>query len=148
MIPIDLTNRRFGRWLVLKKDPKRRNLQTLWTCLCDCGIIRHEVLYTSLTSGRSKSCGCLRREKLSKPDSPRLKHPREYFIWQSLKTRCCNPAHPTFQTHGAKGITLSPHWENSFDTFLHDMGPAPHRRSRLRRINPAGNFTPDNCIWT
>lgn len=50
-------------------------------------------------------------------------------------------------THGALGITMSPHWE-SFDTFIRDMGPAPTRRSTIRRIDPAGNFTPDNCIWT
>jgi len=33
-----------------------------WICLCICGT-EIEVVYSSLTQGRSKSCGCSRRRK-------------------------------------------------------------------------------------
>jgi hypothetical protein len=33
----------------------------LWRCKCDCGTIR-PLRATSLSSGNSKSCGCLRNE--------------------------------------------------------------------------------------
>jgi len=66
-IKIDLTNKRFGRWTVIlenKKvhDTKAQTHPSLWYCVCDCGEVRPEVLYSSLVSGRSKSCGCLRKE--------------------------------------------------------------------------------------
>jgi len=61
----DLTNQKFGRWTVLKRDgyaPDNRTI--LWLCQCDCGNQSH-VAGSSLTSGNSKSCGCYARERTS-----------------------------------------------------------------------------------
>lgn len=58
---IDLTGQRFGRLTVIERA-ENKGKQTRWRCKCDCGnetIIRS----TDLTSGASKSCGCLRLEK-------------------------------------------------------------------------------------
>lgn len=54
----DLTGQRFGRLVAVKALPPatgRRNYR--WECRCDCGNI-HVVAGGSLTSGRTKSCGC------------------------------------------------------------------------------------------
>lgn len=60
----DLTNKKFGRWTVIKIAyiKKRR---TYWECVCDCGTIKN-VLGTNLTRGMSMSCGCIQREKRTK----------------------------------------------------------------------------------
>lgn len=50
----DLTGRVFGRWTVLRRLPGGR-----WACRCECGAEGAPVT-PKLTSGRSKSCGCLR----------------------------------------------------------------------------------------
>ncbi len=59
----DLTNKRFGRLLVLEataeKGKNSRNI--MWKCICDCGNIR-VVNSTSLLTGKTHSCGCLARE--------------------------------------------------------------------------------------
>jgi hypothetical protein len=56
---VDLSGQRFGRWVCKTPGGVRSRGERLWLCLCDCGVER-EVLGTSLRSGRSTSCGCLR----------------------------------------------------------------------------------------
>jgi hypothetical protein len=53
---IDLTGKRFGRWLVLGKGAGTHSL-TRWRCRCDCGHIRI-VIGINLRRGASMSCGC------------------------------------------------------------------------------------------
>ena len=51
---------RFGRWTILREFRKGRFLY--YECRCDCGTVR-EVKANSIRTGRSKSCGCLRKER-------------------------------------------------------------------------------------
>jgi hypothetical protein len=58
----DLTNKRFGRLVVLNKTDKRDNRRGLiWNCKCDCGNTKN-ISSGTLTNGYVRSCGCLRRE--------------------------------------------------------------------------------------
>jgi hypothetical protein len=56
----DLTGKKFGRLLVLKRAQSRHNRAT-WLCICDCGKTKI-VLGRHLRIGKTKSCGCIRRE--------------------------------------------------------------------------------------
>lgn len=71
----DLTGRRFGKLVVigLAARAKETGGVTKWTCRCDCGK-ESQVWANSLTTGSTRSCGCLKREqeKLSRPQ--RVKH--------------------------------------------------------------------------
>jgi len=58
---VDLTNKRFGRWKVLRVDKDVRADCIFWLCECDCGTIR-PVSSGSLRQKRSISCGCYQRE--------------------------------------------------------------------------------------
>ena len=65
----DLTNKKFDRLFVLKRTddyikPDGRH-EAQWICRCDCG---NEIIVRSycLTSGHTKSCGCLQKEAVSK----------------------------------------------------------------------------------
>lgn len=53
----------FGRWTVLHKSETKKHKETLYLCCCACGTMR-EVRRHALTSGKSKSCGCISTEKL------------------------------------------------------------------------------------
>lgn len=54
----DLTGQKFGKWSVIAYAGKIGNSGvSQWECLCECGIQKN-VSYSSLTDGRSKSCGC------------------------------------------------------------------------------------------
>lgn len=52
---------RFGRLIAVRPTEKRSAKAVIWECLCECGktvLVRT----TSLTSGHTTSCGCVKRE--------------------------------------------------------------------------------------
>ncbi len=60
----DLTGERFGRLLVIGQSGiqlRTEQRMTWWRCRCDCG---EEIITgrADLITGKTKSCGCLRRE--------------------------------------------------------------------------------------
>ena len=65
---IDLTNRVFGRWTVLRRDsayPFKARSKTMWICRCNCGV-ESSVNGGELRKGDTRSCGCLQRELITK----------------------------------------------------------------------------------
>jgi 5-methylcytosine-specific restriction endonuclease McrA len=61
----NLVGQRFGRLVVTEKiNQKASNRSNYWKCLCDCGNER-VVFRSSLVSGKTKSCGCLNKERVS-----------------------------------------------------------------------------------
>lgn len=57
----DLTNNRYGKLVVRKRDDKcKRGGETMeWICDCDCGNTK-VIMGARLQSGNTKSCGCLK----------------------------------------------------------------------------------------
>lgn len=55
----NLIGKKYNRLLVLDKAIIDNKLK--WKCLCDCGNITYTTT-TALTSGHTKSCGCLQKE--------------------------------------------------------------------------------------
>lgn len=63
---IDLTGQKFGRLTVVRRalSPTTYGRQKIrYVCKCECGAST-VVLAESLVSGRTKSCGCLRRDRM------------------------------------------------------------------------------------
>jgi hypothetical protein len=153
---VDLTGKRFGRWMVLAIHPKRvrygrRRLavQALWLCRCDCGTERL-MLGSNLRCGVSTSCGCFKREQTIKRNlkhghARRGNHTRIYDIWVSMLQRCLNPNAAGYRNYGGRGITVCERWL-IFKNFYVDMGDPPPGLS-LDRINNDGNYDPPNCHW-
>jgi hypothetical protein len=144
----DLTGRTFTRWTVLSRAPRQGSLSA-WNCQCACGAER-AVLQQSLVRGASRSCGCLNREELV---ARTLKHGHAlagaesemYSKWKGMRRRCLDPKSKGYPYYGARGITVCERW-NDFANFLADMGEMPPEHT-LDRIDPDGNYEPDNCRW-
>ena len=60
----DITNNRYGKLIAIKRLDKKSNGYN-WLCKCDCGN-ECVVRIGQLTTGKTKSCGCLNRELSSK----------------------------------------------------------------------------------
>lgn len=67
----NLAGQKFGRWTVMGYSHKAVNSECVWTCLCDCGNIG-KVAGGKLRAGSSLSCGCFRKDYLSKAVHERL----------------------------------------------------------------------------
>ena len=71
--PLNLVGKKFYRWTVLNRVENDSHGFTRWLCQCDCGNTG-VVLGNALSCGKSKSCGCLRRETAFKNGRKRAKH--------------------------------------------------------------------------
>lgn len=58
---IDITGRKYGKLLVLGLHGIRRNHETYWNCLCDCG--KYLIVRKTALGRHTNSCGCIRKEK-------------------------------------------------------------------------------------
>ena len=57
-----LIGQKFGKLTVIKQDKScHKNNRRYWICQCDCGNITKPISTSSLTSGNTKSCGCLKK---------------------------------------------------------------------------------------
>jgi hypothetical protein len=54
---LDLSNRRFGRWVVEGREGSTKRGISKWRCRCECGTVR-AIPAPDLKYGKSKSCGC------------------------------------------------------------------------------------------
>lgn len=140
----DFIGLKYNRWTIigLAQNPSRN---TYVMCECECGNIRDRNLSTIVT-GRSKSCGCLRKEVNS---ALHTKHgesySKEYNSWRGMKERCNNPSNSHYQFYGARGITYLEDWE-SFDCFLRDMGKCPDG-FQIDRVDVDLGYSKENCRW-
>lgn len=74
----DLTGQRFGKLIVVSNAGKLDGRRYYWNCVCDCGNTKI-VQGSYLTSGNTRSCGCLTKEtgiqKMNKENSEKAKIP-------------------------------------------------------------------------
>ncbi len=142
----DLSGERFGRWLVLEvATASDARSYVRWKCLCDCGNIKF-VARTSLQSGDSQSCGCLRKDThIPKLKTHGLSRTVEYVAWKNMMSRCNNPQDRAYANYGGRGIKVCESWY-SFESFLADMGKRPEGMT-LERDNNDANYSKENCRW-
>ena len=141
----DLTGKTFGDWIVLERAANRGRA-VRWLCKCKrCGTVK-DVAGTSLKSGTSTNCGCVRLTGLHRTHGL-SKHPL-YKVWQRMKGCTTSPTHQDFKHYGAGGIRVCDEWFNDFKTFYDwAMNNGYEPGLTIERVNVDGNYEASNCTW-
>ncbi len=133
----DLTNKRFGKWLV-----KSNGVSQFCLCQCDCGFEKTVYRY-DLLAGTSRQCVTCHTFKHG--HTVRGRQSPTYLSWMCMIRRCEDPSVNDFKRYGGSGITVCHRW-HTFTFFLEDMGERPPHHV-LDRIDGSKNYGPSNCRW-
>lgn len=146
----DMSGERFGKLTVLHWAGSTPNRQALWSCACDCGrtaIVRGVQLRT----GRTTSCGCVKREQwrlsMTHGQAGPTRRTSLYNRWLLMRRRCGNPTAADFPRYGGRGIRVCAEWDASFESFAAYMGDPPGPGYSIDRIDNDGNYEPGNVRW-
>ncbi|MCK4786848.1 MAG: hypothetical protein KAV87_24020 [Desulfobacteraceae bacterium] len=149
---IDLAGKKFGRLTVLEYAGIRPDGSALWQARCDCGTLRIVGSY-SLRSGRTKSCGCLQKERVREAMNGNswgkthgLSANPLHRVLRGMKARCYNKNAINYERYGGRGITVCNEWRTNSILFIQWATVAGWKKGlQIDRIDNNGNYEPSNC---
>jgi hypothetical protein len=147
-----LDGKKFSRLTVLSRADDRitpnGSKRVIYTCRCDCGSMC-EVESSSLKDGKSKSCGCLRDERVRESNtrhgySRRNSDISLYHVWRGMIRRCTDKKDLSYSGYGGRGITVCKEWLE-IDSFMGWAKSNYKKGLQIDRIDNDKGYSPENC---
>ena len=144
---IDLTGKRFGRLLVVKRNGYKGG-KIAWLCKCDCGNEK-AISSACLLKGLSTSCGCFRKEYMKqKATKHSMCGTSLYAVYNNMKRRCYDENSDHYKWYGAENKRVCDEWLGSegfkhFSKWAMDNGYS--EGLQIDRIDNNKGYLPDNC---
>lgn len=148
----NLIDQKFGRLEVIEESQPFRNkdgsIQCAgWVCKCECGNIAI-IRANSLQTHKTKSCGCLNKEKPSNNITHHMSNSPLYKKYKSMKRRCFDPKSQNYKYYGGKGITICQEWLEDFMNFYNWAMENGYRDElTIERKDVNKDYEPENCCW-
>lgn len=138
---------KYGRWTIFKEVPRRGRSSRHFICRCDCGTERI-VSLSHLRMGKSKSCGCFRRERTSEVRSTHgMSRTRLFSIWNDMVRRCSDKSRKSYKDYGGRGISICDEWLD-FKTFMEwALENGYQQNLTIERMDNDGDYCAGNCTW-
>ncbi len=131
-----------GLTYIREVSRKRKNIRrVLFRCHCgkefECGV--NFVRY-----GNTSSCGC-----------SRIKHgltgTKWWHLYNDMMGRCHNLNHASYDSYGARGISVYENWRGNIEEFIKHIRSLPDCGKKgysLDREDNDGNYEPGNLKWS
>lgn len=136
---LELAGQLFGRLTLQKVVGVNKSKQRLWECKCACGNT-HVASQAHLTTGKTTSCGCFRKEKAT---THGMHKTPEWFAYQHAKSRC-KPDSSCHKDYFDRGIFFK---FESFEEFYKEIGPRPSNKHSCDRKDNDKGYEPGNVRW-
>lgn len=144
---VDLTGEKFGRLTVVSRAENSKGGKSRWLCRCECGneCVVHS---SSLKSGNTRSCGCIRREAShDRATTHGMSKTPLFTIWRAMVSRCNNPNNRSYENYGGRGIHVCDEWLDSSSFFGWAIANGYSEGLTIERVDVNKGYEPSNCKW-
>jgi len=147
---IDLTGKRFGRLVVLKKTGKLICGRSVY--FCKCGVCERfvKVMRHNVKRIGNEKCRCYKKNVSARKVNASVEHPsRLYFKWENMHQRCEDKGHIHYELYGGNNppITVCEEWKEfaSFRLWSFQNGYMSNTNYCLSRLDDSKGYSPTNC---